>query len=53
MPLHDLGEGGLRRGGPGGGADQHEQDSGGNEDAGDRRSVPHHISDQPFTLCSG
>lgn len=25
-----------------GGADQHEQDSGGDEDAGDRRLVPHH-----------
>jgi hypothetical protein len=51
VPLHDLGEGGLHRGGPRGGADQHEQDSGGDEDAGGRRSVPHYISDRPF-LCS-
>jgi hypothetical protein len=46
--LQDLGEGGgLGRCGTRGGADQHEQDSGGDEDPGDRRFAPHHISDQP------
>jgi hypothetical protein len=38
---------GGRRGGRTRSADQHEHDSGGDEGAGDRRSMPHQTSDQP------
>jgi hypothetical protein len=37
----------CRGGGTRGAADQHEHNSGGYEDAGDRRSMPHQTSDQP------
>jgi hypothetical protein len=42
--LHHLGG---RRGGTRGAADQHDHDSGGDEGAGDRRSMPHQTSDRP------